>query len=66
MLMTYLLLAYLQREEEEEPKRIPFSASGYVVAGLALTAVLVWNVPGVLQAIDPTGTYLERKDYRKA
>ena len=66
MLMTYLLLAYLQREEEEELKRIPFSASNYVVAGLALTAVLGWNVPAVLQVVEPTETYLERKDYRKA
>ena len=66
MLMVYLLLAYLQREEEEEPERIPFSASGYAIAGLALATVLVWNIPSILRATDPTGTYLERKEYRKA
>lgn len=66
MLMVYLLLAYLQREEEEEPERIPFSASGYAIAGLALATVLVWNIPSMLRATDPTGTYLERKEYRKA
>ena len=49
MLVVYLLLAYLQREEEEKPERIPFSASSYTIAGFSLVAVLAWNVPVVLR-----------------
>lgn len=66
MLMVYLLLAYLQREEKEVSEQIPFSTSGYMIAGLTLTTVLLWNVPDILQTADPTGNYLERKDYQKA
>ncbi len=66
MQMTYLLLAYLQKKDEEELEQVQFSPSCYVVAGLALSAVLIWNIPDILQAADPTGTYLKQKDYRNA
>ena len=66
MLVVYLLLAYLQKEEEEKPERIPLSASSYTIAGFSLVAVLAWNVPVVLRMVDPTGTYLEQRDYREA
>lgn len=39
MLEVYLLLAYLQREKEENPERIPFSASSYTIAGFSLAAL---------------------------
>lgn len=66
MLMTYFILAYLQKNDVKEQECIPFTASCYVVVGFALTAVLVCNVPYILNVSDPTGIYLEKKDYRKA
>lgn len=66
MLMVYLFLAYLQKEEEGEPKKISASASSYLIGGLIVAALLLWNIPCVRQAINPVGTYLRKKDYRKA
>lgn len=66
MLMVYLPLAYLQREEKEKMERLPISTSVCMITGATLTALLFGNTPNGIQAADPTCTYLEKEDYRNA
>ena len=65
MLMFYLLLAYLQKDEETIEKHVT-SNENVLIPGLAVFAFLIWNTPNVIQIIDSTSGYLRRGDYRNA
>lgn len=65
ILMVYLLLAYLQKDEETVEKNI-ISNKNYLISGVAIFAFLVWNIPDVMQFADPISGYIRRKDYKNA
>lgn len=65
MLIVYLLLAYLQKNEETIEKNIT-SSKNLLIPGLAVSTFLIWNIPDVTQIADSTSSYLRKGDYRNA
>lgn len=65
MLMVYLLLAYLQKDELMAEKDLTTNKN-YLISGLAVIAFLFWNLPTMKQIIDSTSEYIRKGDYRNA
>lgn len=65
MVITYLILAYLQKEEKEEIWCIQTSTS-YIVTSIAGIVIFLWSIPKIIHAYDQTGNFLKQKDYLNA
>lgn len=65
ILIVYLLLAYLQKNEETTETNVT-SCKNFLIPGLAVSTFLIWNIPDVIQTVDSTSSYLRKGDYRNA
>lgn len=63
LLMTYILLAYLQRDETLSTEA---DCTAYIVPAFAMAAWVSWNIPSLRFQIDSTFDYLQDRNYDAA